>query len=104
MFQVYAEEPASEGDDHDDDDCDGYDYDGDYSSDERTSSPQTHHKKQHMDKTTEERVTHSHDKMGHQAELSAGSVGIIRFLLYRLNPGLVTLQRSKNTSYGPKIN
>jgi len=71
---VYAEEAASEGDDHDDDDCDGYDYDSDYSSEERTPSRLTHHKKQHVDKTTEDRVTHSHDKMGHQAEPSAGSV------------------------------
>lgn len=78
MFQVYAEEAASQ-DDHDEDDCDGYDYDMDYSSGERTPSQLTHHMKQHADKTTEERVTHSHDKMGHQAELSTGSVGIMRF-------------------------
>lgn len=79
MFQVYAEEAVSE-EDHDDDDCDdGYDYDVDYSSGERTPSRLTHPKNQHVDKTTEERVKHNHDKTGHQAGLSAGSVGIIRF-------------------------
>ena len=78
MFQVYAEEAESEGDDHDDDDCDGYDYDLDYSSGERTPSRLTHHKKQHADKTTE-RVKHSHDKMGHQADLSVESVGMVQF-------------------------
>ncbi|GFG39251.1 hypothetical protein Cfor_00727, partial [Coptotermes formosanus] len=70
---VYAEEAASE-EDHDEDDCDGDDYDVDYSSEERTPSRLAHGKKQQVDKTTGERVKHSHDKMGHHADLSAGSV------------------------------
>jgi hypothetical protein len=78
LFQVYAEEAASE-EDHDEDDCDGDDYDVDYSSEERTPSRLAHGKKQQVDKTTGERVKHSHDKMGHHADLSAGSVGIIQF-------------------------
>lgn len=79
MFQVYAEEAASEEDDHDDDDCDGYDYDVDYSSGERIPIRLSHRKNQHVDRTTEERVKHNHDKTGHQTDTSAGLVGRIRF-------------------------
>jgi hypothetical protein len=79
LLQVYAEEAASEDDDHDDDDCDGDDDDVDYSSEEKAPNRLIHGKKQHADKTTEERVKHVHNKMGHQANQSPGSGGIILF-------------------------
>jgi hypothetical protein len=71
---VYAEEEASDDDDDNDGDTD--DYDMDYSFEDKTPSRATHSKK-HLDTTSEERHQHSHEKLGHQADPTSGSAGMI---------------------------
>lgn len=73
MFQVYAEEAASEDDD---DDEDGDDYDIDYSLEDKAPSRLIHGKQQHSHKVSEERHKHSHEMQGHNADLALRPAGM----------------------------
>jgi hypothetical protein len=76
LFQVYAEEAASEEEDDDDGDVDVDDYDKDYSLEDKTPTRLAHGKKQHLDKISEERRKHSHEKQGHIADLIPRPAGM----------------------------
>jgi hypothetical protein len=76
---VYAEEAASDDDDEEDDVADTDDYDVDYSLEDKMTRRATHGKMQHFDTASEERHQHAHDKLGHQADLASGSVGMLCF-------------------------